>query len=101
MEEIQIKGGRQTLFRTKEPSMYDVIMLNDDVTTMEFVVDVLMRIFGKAEPDAVTLMLRIHNEGAAVVGTYYRDIAESKALMTEELARQNGFPLKLKIEEAK
>lgn len=84
----------------KEPSMYNVIMHNDDVTTMEFVVMVLERVFRKDADAAETIMLKIHNEGSAIVGTYYRDIAESKTKFTMAMARQQGFPLKLTIEEA-
>lgn len=83
----------------KEPSRYNVIMHNDDKTTMDFVVMVLQRIFHKSADDAETVMLKIHNEGAAVVGTYYKDIAETKVRLTHSLARQNGFPLLLTIEE--
>ena len=72
--------------------MYNVIMHNDDVTTMDFVVYVLVRIFRKSEEDAETLMLKVHNEGSAVVGTYSQDIAQSKA---------NNYPLKLTIEETR
>lgn len=80
--------------------MYNVIMHNDDITTMDFVVMVLKSIFRKSAEDAETIMLKIHNEGKAVVGTYYKDIAQTKAYYTMDLARKNGFPLKLTIEEA-
>ena len=79
--------------------MYNVIMHNDDVTTMDFVVYVLVRIFRKSEEDAETLMLKVHNEGSAVVGTYSQDIAQSKANYTMNLAKTNNYPLKLTIEE--
>lgn len=100
MADTQIQGSKKTLFRVKEPSRYNVIMHNDDVTTMDFVVMVLQRIFRKTEVDAEVIMLKIHNEGAAIVGTYTRDIAQSKANYTMKLARQNSFPLQLTIEEA-
>lgn len=96
----QTAKDKQTRFRMKEPSLYNVIMHNDDYTTMDFVVMVLIRIFRKSESDAETIMLKIHNEGGAVVGTYSKDIAQSKADYTMQLARQNGFPLTLTIEEA-
>lgn len=99
MAETQRITNRQTGFLTKEPNRYNVIMHNDDVTTMDFVVMVLKRIFRKSEADAETLMLRVHNEGSAIVGTYSKDIALSKADYTMNLAKQNGFPLKLTIEE--
>lgn len=100
MANSQTEQLRKTRFKTKEPSKYNVVMHNDDVTTMDFVVMVLKRIFHKSEEEAETIMLKIHNEGAAVVGTYYKDIAQSKAQLTMNLARENGFPLKLTVEEA-
>lgn len=100
MAATQTKASSQTRFRMKEPSMFNVIMHNDDETTMDFVVMVLQRIFRKSEQDAEIIMLKIHNEGAAIVGTYFKDIAVSKARYTMELARQNGFPLQLTTEEA-
>lgn len=83
----------------KEPSMYNVIMHNDDVTTMDFVVMVLKRVFRKDEADAEEIMMKVHTEGAAVVGTYFRDIAVSKAQYAMALAKINGYPLKLTVEE--
>ena len=100
MEKEQTSQGRQTKYKTPEPSMYHVIMHNDDVTTMDFVVMVLMRVFRKPQEEAERLMWQIHNEGSALVGTYFYDIAQSKAEYTMKLARANGFPLKLTLEEA-
>lgn len=99
MIKIQTTARKQTDLRMKEPSKYNVIMHNDDVTTMDFVVMILKRVFHKTEKDAETIMLKIHNEGSAVAGTYFRDIAKSKAEYAMALARMNGFPLKLTIEE--
>ena len=90
---------KNTKFKLKEPPRYNVIMHNDDVTTMDFVVYVLVRIFRKSEDEAETLMLKIHNEGSAIVGTYSQDIAQSKANYTMNLAKANNFPLQLTIEE--
>lgn len=83
---------------TKEPSMYNVIIHNDDVTTMDFVVMILMDIFFYSEVDATELMLQVHNSGKAIVGTYTYDIAHSKASMATGLARKNNFPLRLTVE---
>ena len=78
--------------------MYRVIMHNDDVTTMEFVIFVLQTVFRK-EPDvAVELMLEIHTKGAAIVGIYTLDIALSKIRTTERYAAEDGFPLRLTTE---
>jgi ATP-dependent Clp protease adaptor protein ClpS len=93
----QQEGAAQ--FKVKEPSMYDVIMLNDDVTTMDFVVRVLMRVFHKSKEIAQSLMMKIHLEGSAVVGTYSKDIAQSKAQLTMQLAKAEGFPLKVTVKE--
>lgn len=79
--------------------MYDVIMLNDDVTTMDFVVRVLVRVFHKSKEIAQSLMMKIHLEGSAVVGTYSKDIAQSKAQLTMQLAKAEGFPLKVTVKE--
>jgi len=100
MEQTKTTTGKKTRYKTKEPSMYNVIFLNDDVTTMDFVVMVLMRIFRKTESVATELMLKVDREGSAIVGTYSCDIAESKANYTTQLARANGFPLKVITEEA-
>ena len=100
MAKTQTSRTRQARYKEKEPSLWNVIMHNDDVTTMDFVVMVLKRVFHKTEEDAETVMLKIHNEGAAVVGTYYRDIAMSKANYTMALAKANEFPLTLTTEEA-
>ena len=96
---IKTSHSKHTQFKLKEPPMYNVIMHNDDVTTMDFVVYVLVKIFRKSEQDAETIMLKIHNEGSAIVGTYSQDIAQSKANYTMNLAKANNFPLKLTIEE--
>jgi len=83
----------------KEPSEYNVVMLNDDGTPMEWVVQVLQDIYRHSLTSAQELMLTIHNDGAAVVGTYKYEIAEQKALETVNASRNNGFPLKCKVEE--
>lgn len=101
MEKVETRGGKQSRFKMKEPSLYNVIMHNDDETTMDFVVMVLQRIFRKSHEEAVCLMLKIHHEGAAIAGTYHKDIAESKAGFTMATARQNGFPLKVTTEEVR
>lgn len=81
--------------RLRKPRNYKVIMHNDDVTTMDFVVEVLMSVFFKPKQEAQDLMMKIHLEGQAVVGVYPYDIAQSKTLKATELAQNNGFPLKI------
>jgi len=82
----------------KEPDKFDVYMLNDDFTTMDFVVEVLRTVFYRNAADAEQIMLEIHNNGKALVGTYSYDIARSKVNMAEQMAREEGFPLRLHIE---
>lgn len=84
----------------KEPEEYRVLLLNDDYTTMEFVVTVLMTVFHKSLPDATRIMLDVHKKGRGTVGTYTYDIAVTKINQVHELARQNGFPLKCIMEKA-
>lgn len=78
---------------TKEPKRYTVTLYNDDFTTQDFVVHVLMTFFHRTEEDAHHLMLKVHLEGKARVGTYTKDIAESKVAITTSYSRKNGMPL--------
>lgn len=80
------------------PPEKKVVFYNDDYTTMEFVIDVLISIFNKTAEDAEELMLTVHEEGSAIVGTYTYDIAVSRANLTKQIARQNGFPLRVEVE---
>lgn len=84
--------------RLGEPHRYKVIIHNDDFTTMEFVVMVLMRVFWKSQAEAETLMMHVHKSGNAVVGIYSYDIALSKVAKATKLARDEGYPLRLTYE---
>jgi len=84
----------------KEPPKYNVIMLNDDATPMEWVMGVLKEIFKHSDTDAEALTMKIHNEGSAVVGTYKYEVAEQKSIEAVTASRNHGFLLQLKIEEA-
>jgi ATP-dependent Clp protease adaptor protein ClpS len=95
MAKEQTKVRNKTKVKTKEPKKYAVIMHNDDVTTMDFVVEVLKNIFFKTPDQAQELMMEVHTKGSAVVGVYTYDIAVSKALKTMRIAAGNNFPLKL------
>jgi ATP-dependent Clp protease adaptor protein ClpS len=86
--------------QTKEPKRYTVILHNDDFTTQEFVVHVLVNFFQKNQEDAFRLMLKVHLEGKARVGSYTKDIAESKVALITSYSRQNGMPLLLSIKPA-
>lgn len=81
-----------------EPRMFKVIFINDEITTMEFIVEVLKNVFEYEEEPAGELTLKIHQEGAAVVAVYPYEIAEQKGIETTVLARNNGFPLQVKLE---
>ena len=82
----------------QKPSMFNVVMLNDDYTPMEFVVQVLEMFFSKDRETATRLMLQVHTEGKAVCGTFTRDIAETKAAQVNQYARENQHPLLCEIE---
>jgi Uncharacterized conserved protein len=84
----------------KEPEEYSVLLLNDDYTTMEFVVTVIMTVFHKPLPEATRIMLDVHKKGKGTVGVYSYDIAVTKINQVHQLARQNGFPLKCTMEKA-
>lgn len=84
--------------KIREPQMYCVIMHNDDFTTMDFVVEVLMDIFHKDEATAEQLMMTVHKSGQAVVGTYPYDIAVTKVEAAKKRAREQGFPFRMTVE---
>tara|TARA_B100000446_G_scaffold187753_1_gene218253 strand:+ start:3086 stop:3454 length:369 start_codon:yes stop_codon:yes gene_type:complete len=79
--------------KLKPPAMYQVLMLNDDYTPMDFVVEVLQTFFGKSEEQAMQIMLAVHNKGAAICGVFTKDIAETKAAMVNDYARECQYPL--------
>jgi len=85
---------------TKEPPMYKVVLLNDDYTTMDFVVLVLKEVFRKSDSEAEQIMLEVHSSGSGMAGIFTKDIAETKISRTHQLARQNEFPLKCNLEKA-
>ncbi len=96
--------GTETVTRTrrklKTPKLYKVLLLNDDYTTMEFVVYVLVSIFRIPETEAVQIMLHVHKNGMGVAGVYPREIAETRISQVEALAREYEYPLRCGLEEA-
>lgn len=84
--------------KTEEPSLYRVILLNDDYTTMEFVIHVLETVFHKPLPEATRIMLNVHKKGAGLCGVYTREIAETKVVEVHAMAAENQFPLKCTME---
>lgn len=100
MPEQTRQGSLKSRLRVSEPDHYHVVMLNDDFTPMDFVVEVLRGIFFKSDVEAEILMLRIHREGEAVVGTYTFDIAETKARKTIDMAHDENYPLRVQLRKA-
>ena len=94
------RAGALTLTRTrtKKPSMYKVLMLNDDYTPMEFVVDVLQHIFQKNREEATQIMLHVHQKGVGICGVYTYEVAETKVTQTVDYARKNQHPLQCTLE---
>jgi len=86
--------------RVKPPPMYQVVLLNDDFTPMEFVVGVLQKFFGKGREQATQIMLKVHHEGRGVCGVYPRDLAASKVEQVSSYSRQHQHPLQCVMEEA-
>lgn len=84
--------------KTEEPSLYRVILLNDDYTTMEFVIHVLETVFHKPLPEATRIMLNVHKRGAGLCGVYTHEIAETKVAEVHAMAAENQFPLKCTME---
>ena len=88
------KVQERTRTKQKEPELYKVVLLNDDYTTMEFVVQVLENIFQKSPAEAFRIMMHVHTNGRGIAGVYPWEIAEAKAEKTISMARESGFPLK-------
>ena len=89
----------ETEKKLKRPSLYKVLLHNDDYTTKEFVVHILESVFNKESTEAVQIMLHVHRNGIGVAGVYTYEVAETKVKTVESLARQYEYPLKCSIEE--
>jgi ATP-dependent Clp protease adaptor protein ClpS len=98
-EEIEVQDIVKN--KVKEPSQYKVVFLNDDSTPMDFVVMLMVELFKHTPETAHNLTMQIHEEGSGVVGVFSHEIAEQKALESTSMCRDNGFPLRVKIEENK
>lgn len=95
------EGSPELLLQEKirRPKMYQVLLHNDNYTTMEFVVSILMKIFRKTMEQATSIMLSVHRKGIGVAGVYTRELAETKVNTTHMLAREAGFPLRCTLQE--
>jgi ATP-dependent Clp protease adaptor protein ClpS len=96
--DLEEKTGSDTHVEVKEPPLYKVLILNDDYTTMEFVVEVLRFVFNKSIEQATEIMLNVHRKGVGVCGVYPYEIAETKVNTVDALSRERGFPLKCTME---
>ncbi len=90
----------KTKAKTQKPPMYQVLLLNDDYTPMEFVIYILERFFQKGRDDATRIMLHVHQKGVGICGVYTYEVAESKVTQVMDFARQNGHPLQCTMEKA-
>jgi len=97
MEMTDIQTLTKEKIKLEEPGMYDVIFLNDNITTTEFVVRVLKQIFGKTQEQAEAIMNKVHKDGQGIVGSYVHEVAEQKGIEATLLARQENMPLQIKV----
>lgn len=88
----------RTRAKTKKPSMYRVLLLNDDFTPMDFVVHILEKFFSKNKQEATEIMLQVHRRGVGVCGTYTYEVAETKVNLVMDYARKNEHPLQCTLE---
>lgn len=95
----EIQSDEKIAVSLKPPSLWKVIFLNDDSTPMEFVIDLLTGIFKHSEQSAKEVTLEVHNTGSGIAGIYVHEIAEQLGIEATKLARTNGFPLQVNIEE--
>ena len=99
-EDLQGESGlaTQAVVRPKKPNLYQVVLLNDDYTPMEFVVYVLQRFFSKSAEDATKIMLHVHQNGVGICGVFTYEVAETKVSQVMDLARQHDHPLQCTME---
>lgn len=88
----------KTKLDVEEPGFYKVVFINDDITPMEFVIEVLQKIFKHDLETSQKIMMTVHTDGSAIAGVYSYEIAEQKGVETTVQARSNGFPLQVKVE---
>jgi ATP-dependent Clp protease adaptor protein ClpS len=102
MGDTERQTGGEVLERTrqetKKPELFKVLLLNDDYTTMDFVVQVLESVFHKSPAEAFRIMMHVHTQGRGLCGLYPHDIAETKVATVHDLAQEHGFPLRADME---
>jgi ATP-dependent Clp protease adaptor protein ClpS len=102
MADIQRETGGEVLERTrqetKKPELFKVLLLNDDYTTMDFVIEILETVFNKAPAEAYRIMMAVHTQGQGLCGVYPFEVAETKVASVVDLARSHGFPLRAAME---
>ncbi len=102
MGDTERRTGGEVLERTrqetKKPELFKVLLLNDDYTTMEFVIEILESVFYKAPAEAYRIMMAVHTQGQGLCGVYPFEVAETKVATVVDLARSNGFPLRATME---
>ncbi len=94
----EIKAEEKTVVKIAPPKLWKVLLMNDDHTPMEFVIELLMQLFGHSETSAKDITLEIHNTGSGVAGIYNYEIAEQRALEATKISRKNGHPLRIQVE---
>ena len=103
MADVERQTGGEVLERTrqetKKPELYKVLLLNDDYTTMDFVVEILETVFNKQPAEAYRIMMNVHTRGHGVCGVYPYEVAETKVSLVHDRARENGYPLRASMEE--
>ncbi|MBP2031896.1 ATP-dependent Clp protease adaptor protein ClpS [Clostridium algifaecis] len=96
---LKVMENIENKLEVKKPKLYKVVIYNDDYTTMDFVVEILMKIFRKEELEATKIMYDVHRKGIGVAGVYPYDIAATKMIQATGMAKNSGFPLKFSMEE--
>ncbi len=96
--EVEEEVTDESKDEVREPSLFRVLLHNDDYTTMEFVVEILIIVFNKSPEEAVEIMLNVHRKGIGICGVYTYEVSETKVNIVHVLAQENGFPLKCTME---
>jgi len=103
MADVERRTGGEVVERTsqktQEPTLFKVVLHNDDYTTMDFVVEILESVFQKSPAEAYGIMMAVHRQGRGICGLYPHEIAETKVATVHEIARDRGFPLRASVEE--